>query len=108
MIFLINKKAFRVDTEGLFCCLKQNELLTFSSDRQCSRFGIPEQTATTTGIELDQVEKHGTKVCKNNREKQITGGILLKLIKTFFIERHLKQVKIKIIIGFPRKTVLNS
>jgi len=44
--------------------------LTFHLTGSCGRFGIPEQTATTTGIELNQVEKHGAKVCIFYRDIQ--------------------------------------
>jgi hypothetical protein len=45
--------------------------LLFNHTNIAAASGNREQTATTTGIELNQVEKHGTKVCLFSRETQI-------------------------------------
>jgi hypothetical protein len=60
-----------MDTEGLFCWMDTGRMSIFINLMHEATASENREETATTGIELNQIEKHGANLCLFDREIQI-------------------------------------
>ncbi len=60
-----------MDTEGLFCWMDTGRMLIFINLMHKAAASENRKETATTGIELNQIEKHGTNLYLFSREMQM-------------------------------------
>ena len=60
-----------MDTEGLFCWMDAGRTSNFFNLMHKAAASVNRERTATTGIELNQVEKHGANLCTFSRDLQV-------------------------------------